>query len=351
MSLNFAIDPYGVTTFSIPGINDLKPDKPEHERLFKTIDIIRIKPLTVFLGNSRVNKALDPTHPALVGSYPAYNFALNGADIYEVKQNLQHALANQPKLRKVIIGIDLYMFNTGGITENNDVSSFGKTSLALEDLLKVTFSMDAFTASLKTIVSNTKVHFTDQSYLNGMNILREAGSPNRLLQFKNKLREYLTLHRDFNISQERLNALQDIVNICKQNNIQLKVFVNPLHATHWETVRLSGNWSKFEQWKREVVKITPFWDFSGYNTITTEQINDQMKNYFESSHYKKVVGNLILNRVLGYQEDRVPPDFGTLITPVNIESHLQKIQADWENWSNNNPDMVKLVQYENLHRR
>jgi len=76
-----------------------------------------------------------------------------------------------------------------------------------------------------------------------------------------------------------------------------------------------------------------------------------MKNYFESSHYKKVVGNLILNRVLGYQEDRVPPDFGTLITPVNIESHLQKIQADWENWSNNNPDMVKLVQYENLHRR
>lgn len=69
-----------------------------------------------------------------------------------------------------------------------------------------------------------------------------------------------------------------------------------------------------------------------------------MENYADSSHYAKPVGDLVLNRILGYQENKVPADFGILITPENIESHLAKIRADREEWVKNNPNELKLVQ-------
>jgi hypothetical protein len=45
-----------------------------------------------------------------------------------------------------------------------------------------------------------------------------------------------------------------------------------------------------------------------------------------------------------YHEETVPSDFGVLITPNNIESHLAKIRSDREVWAKNHPDEVKLVE-------
>ncbi|TAF02480.1 MAG: hypothetical protein EAZ77_18810, partial [Nostocales cyanobacterium] len=103
-------------------------------------------------------------------------------------------------------------------------------------------------------------------------------------------------------------------------------------------------WESFETWKRKVVQVTPVWDFSGYNTITTEQINDVMENYPDSSHYTKPAGDLLLNRILGYQEKEVPADFGVLVNKENIESHLAKIRLDREEWVKKRKDDLKLVE-------
>ncbi|GFZ91240.1 hypothetical protein [Okeania sp. KiyG1] len=75
--------------------------------------------------------------------------------------------------------------------------------------------------------------------------------------------------------------------MCQENNIKLILFISPSHATQWEAIRATGEWSTFEEWKREVVKITPVFDFSGYNTITTEPIHNDMENYRDNSHYTK----------------------------------------------------------------
>ena len=64
---NIIVNPYDVfDTPNLLGINHSKPRKDNNDRLFKTIDIIRIKPVTVLLGSSRIKRALDPNHPALV---------------------------------------------------------------------------------------------------------------------------------------------------------------------------------------------------------------------------------------------------------------------------------------------
>lgn len=124
----------------------------------------------------------------------------------------------------------------------------------------------------------------------------------------------------------------------------MKIFISPSHAAQMEAIRIVGLWQEFEQWKRELSKMAPVWDFSGYNSITSEPVSNGMKNYLDSSHYRKNVGDLVINCLFSYQEEKVPADFGTLITPANVEAHLTKIRADREVWAEKNLHIVNLVQ-------
>jgi hypothetical protein len=69
-----------------------------------------------------------------------------------------------------------------------------------------------------------------------------------------------------------------------------------------------------------------------------------MKNFTARGHYTRKIGDLILNRLFHYQEEKVPDDFGVLITATNIESHLAKIRAAQELWAKNNPKMLQIIE-------
>jgi hypothetical protein len=349
---NVAIDPYGVINSpTFPGVNRLKPEQDKNNSLFKPIEVIRIKPTTVLIGSSTAVLGLDPKHPALLHNPTAYNLGIAGANMYQVKAYLQHALTNQPRLKQVVISLDFYMFNDfSGDSSKIIENRLGKTSIPLEDLLSVTFSLKAFEASKLTLVSNLTEPDITPYYLNGMRNKKIEPDFQKISmkeKFKIMIDNYLSnpsYYSNYHFSNEFLNDFKTTVNLGKQHNIDLKVFLSPVHAAQLEAIRVAGIWSIFEQWKREISKVTPVWDFSDYNSITTEPISNDMKNFFESVHYRKEVGDLILNRMFHYHEETVPDDFGILLTAGNSESHLKKIRADREVWAKKNPDVVKLVQ-------
>ncbi len=332
---NIVIDPYGV--FNSPkfaSINQTKPEQQKHSRLYKAMDIIRIKPTIILLGSSRVETGLDIEHPAFKDKKVTYNLGLEAANTYELRQYFNHALVQQPKLEQLIVGIDFFMFNEHLKNRVDFSEERLKNKIPTQDILNTSLSLDAFVSSKNTLLIN----LTHQS-------------PNRVSKKIDRFKFWLggflrneELYKNYSFSPERLNHIRTIIDICRKNNIDVKVFISPIHATQHEAIRVAGLWSIFEQWKRELVKIVPIWDFSGYNSVTTEPISDDMRNYIDSSHYSRQTGNLVLDRILSYQQESVPSDFGILITPENIESHLAKIRADREVWARNNPDEVKLVQ-------
>jgi hypothetical protein len=64
------------------------------------------------------------------------------------------------------------------------------------------------------------------------------------------------------------------------------------------------------------------WDFSGYSSVTTEALPElgsraEMRFYRDSSHFKDVVGDFVLDRLFGLSHPRrpVPLDFGVRLTP------------------------------------
>lgn len=353
---NRGIDPYGIWDSPVfLKVNKVKPQKDKQVKLFKAIEVNKIEPKIIFLGSSRTEFGLDPRHPALKSNGEHYNLGITATNMYEGMRYFEHAIAAQPDLKTVIVGIDFLMFNEFNPNKANFRDERLETNrIILPDYLSTLWSLNAFTASLKTIKTNIKepkaTGFYDdrgmrypEYYIRHIyfNLSPKPISQKLLRQFQNESH----LHKNYQLSSTHLEHLQKIVDICKKRGIELKIFISPAHAAQWDSIRSAGLWSVFEQWKREVIKLAPVWDFSGYNSITTEPIRGRrMKNYIESSHYRKEVGDLVLNRMFDYRAETVPEDFGVLITPENIEAHLEKIRSDREAWAKDNSDWVEFIE-------
>ncbi|MFM2060723.1 MAG: hypothetical protein RLZZ507_393 [Cyanobacteriota bacterium] len=347
---NLLIDPYELFSISkIKGVNQEKPVSKNNTRLIKAIEVTRIKPKTILLGSSTALR-LSTNHPVFANSQPVYNLALPGSGTQEQLLYFQHALFNQPDLKKVVIGLDFFSFGIGVQTSPDFVAErLQKKYLVLQDALNAIFSFSAFQSSWTTLTANLPSKSEDANSIDFTNIQGENNnkSEQMLLQFQAVLKSYFQKedrYKNYQLSPARLNDFQKILEICKQKNIDVKVFFSPTHAVQMEGIHIAGLWPKYEQWQREVVKITPVWDFTGYTSVNTENVTNEMKNYVDGAHYQYRVADLILNRIFQSQLETVPLNFGVLLTPDTIESHQATIRTDRIRWQSNNPKMVKFVE-------
>src|SRR5207237_866126 len=84
-----------------------------------------------------------------------------------------------------------------------------------------------------------------------------------------------------------LNYLQQIVDFAQAKHIKLHVYVSPQHPLYWQFIKIYGLDAYIDLWLRELVKITPFWDFS--NEI---DFSPTVNNYFstDSLHFNEEGG-------------------------------------------------------------
>ena len=337
-SVNAVIDAFGILgNDNFFGLNRLKTEKFFHTKLFKAADITRVQPRTVLLGSSRTDLGLDPAHQAVSEYGPVYNLGLVGPNMYEVFRYLEHAAANQPDLKRVVLGIDFFMFNEYKVNEVDfKEERLGRKSITPSDWLNASLSFDALEGSLDTAQASLQ---DDAYYLyreDGMRYVygdRPDGSLVR--KFEDMIAGFIAnqqYYGDYELSEDALDALHGVVELSQQRGIELEIFISPSHAAQWEGLYEAGLWDDWEAWKQAVVEIAPVWDFSGYNTVTTEPIADEMVNYWDSSHYRKEVGDWILDRIFEQSNASIPEDFGQKITSETVNNWLTQVQEDRETW-------------------
>jgi hypothetical protein len=343
---NIAVDPYGIyNSPTFAGFNQAKPEKWKHQRLYKAIAVSRVKPVTIFLGSSRINLGLNPEYAALKDKQPVYNLGLNAANPYEALRYLEHAIKNQKDLKLVVLGLDFIMFNQDlGNQAGFEEERLEKTSIAYRDFINTAFSLDALSLSQKTVEANRKNVKGDIYYPNGFMRLVRGERDKNATEFKKTIGVYFNVHSNYKLSRQYLDNLRKIVTLCKENNIEVVGFISPAHVTQLEAIYVAGQWNILEEWTREMVSILPVWDFSDYNSVTTEPVSETMKYYIDSSHYKESVGNWVLDRVFSERVNEVPKDFGVYLTPDNVGAHLVKLRNDRDKWARENPDDVAIVE-------
>lgn len=334
-AINIIIDPYQYFfTKQISGLSEYKPEYKDHEMLSKAAEIPNIKAETILLGSSRVMMGLNTTNQVFSDPEKVYNLGLPGTNMYESLQYFKHVLTFQKNIKQVVIGIDFFMFNENlENLENFDESRLGK-KVYVKDLMDTTLSIDTLNASFSTIESNLA-----QEYINKP----KESTYNKFRRWIEKFLSYEGFYKTYDLSEKHLASFQELINICRENNIDYYVFISPVHATQQEAIDVSNLWSTFEQWKRKIVRITPVWDFSGYNSITTEVISESMINYIDSSHYSPHTGDLVLSKMFASKIYDVPPDFGFLVNTNSLEKYLQKVKIDRQRWRESNPQEFELV--------
>jgi len=346
---NFLIDPYGVYNefFILRELNYYKPKKEDNDRLYKSIEILHLKPNTILLGSSRVKRGLDPDHPALQSFTPVYNLGLNGANIYELRRYLEHTLVNNPRLKQVILGLDFFTFdrhisNQPGFAEYR----LEKKHISWKDIINTTLSLETLAGSYETIEANFET--PKSQYLSahkGFLPYFKIEDGNTKIRFQGSTKLFFIEHQNYQLSEKYMEDLKIIIQLCKRNKINLIVFISPVHAIRLQSIYASGKWSIFEEWKRQVVDLMgSVWDFSDHNSVNQEPLSETMNHYVDDSHYTKPIGDWVLNRILSYQEDEVPSDFGVLLTRDNLEGVLEQNRYHREEWGKKNHQYVNFVQ-------
>lgn len=344
IGFNYWIDPYGI--FGQPvitSLNQLKSEKSNRSRLFKAADVVRQKPKTILLGTSTVDFGMDADHPTLSTYAPSYNLAMLGANAYEILHYLKHAAYNQPNLKRVIIGLDFVSFQKANVNKiDYDEARLETSHLPFSDFLNSTFSIESLMASLKTIQESQKSTAIPPYSLNGNRSENwSATQEPQIYIFMRTLAKVLAAR--IQKQDTYLQNFREIVEFCRDRNIEIQAFFTPIHATLTEAYYVSDQMRDIMEIQRQLVKILPIWDFAGFNSITTEPIREVMQNYLDSMHYRKKLGDLMLRKMLAPQDKSVPSDFGELLTSSNIEQHLAKLHQDWLKWRKDNPKLVEMV--------
>jgi len=393
--MNLVVDPFGMYRFvDLEGFNAYKPALDHRVRLVKAYDVRRVRPQGIILGTSRTHLGLRPSHEGWdPAAKPTYNLAFDGATTKEMYQYLLHAHAVRP-LRQVVLGLDTYHATLAPATARPDFDAHLLDSpggRALPSLiradLKVFTSLDALRASLATVRSQRDREpqwFAPDGQRLGEVFFRRAGEHFEQLGPRGYFEEIDRLEVGFKregqsaanarglgrtaqpataASETSLDYIRRIVAFCRAHGVDLRIFIAPEHAHQLEITAAIGEWAGLENAKRALVQLLaedaarhpgappiPLWDFSGYSSVTTEALPEpgsraEMGFYWDSSHFKDVVGDLVLDRLFGVSHPRrpVPPDFGVRLTPATIEPALARLRAAQLAYRRSNPQDVAWI--------
>lgn len=359
VGLNYWVDPYGL--YRPRGAGDWKPHAATQGELVKPYLVLRHPPRTLILGNSRAEVGFDPEDPAWPeATRPVFNLALPGTGTRVARRLFEHVLATHPP-QAVVLGVDYMDFLVEPGARGGDPAMTRRLRLEavhpasvrwlqrLHDLAATLVSLDALIHSLDTLRLAGRQGVAD---------LTEAGfNPMRDYQQIARREGYFNLFRQRDLENIRayqrrprnlyspgtatspaFDDLTAIIEAARAREIPVQVVIYPYHAHLLEILRLTGHWDLFEDWKRELAHRVAshgrgramLWDFSGYHEYARTLVpapGDRKQTvhwYWEAGHFKRELGHLILLRLQGAG----PDEFGAVLTPENVETHLGQIQAD-----------------------
>ena len=370
--VNALVDPFDIYRLvRIEGFNAYKPAIYNRVRLHKAFELRRVRPQTIILGTSRNHVGLRCAHEALARLDEAcYNLAYDGATTQEMFAYLRHAHAIQP-LHHVVLGLDSYLLSAAP-----SFTRPGFDPLILRDAatpawwraitgdLRLLASLDTLRASIATVLSQKwpepswfapdgqrlgEVFFHrdgesfmrdgPRAYFDEVDRL-EARFQTQAATPGDARRSPAAVQPD--ASGSSFAYIGHIVDFCRAQGIDLRIFISPSHMHQLEIAAAAGALLMIEDGKRALTHLlaedallhpfqppVPLIDFSGYSSITAEALppvgsHDEMRYYWDSSHFKELVGDYVLDRLFGATTAarEVPDDFGMPLSEDTVASIL-----------------------------
>ncbi len=160
-----------------------------------------------------------------------------------------------------------------------------------------------------------------------------------------------------------LGYIEKIIVFCRSHDIKLVIFLTPSHVHQLELDALTDNWGSIESGKRQIVSLLakdaeehrdketiPLYDFTQYSYVTTEALppensHEEMSYYWDSSHFKENVGDMVLDRLFGKEKNKAPllNNFGLKLTPENVEHVIKDLRKKHEEYQHDNATEINTI--------
>lgn len=148
---------------------------------------------------------------------------------------------------------------------------------------------------------------------------------------------YETANKTLPAFDKNLQSLQNIVQICNNNNIELKVIIGPTFV--YELHQYEGD--RFWSYLRGIASMTEFWDFSGFNDIGLNPCN-----FINTDHYNTKVADKMINIVYGKEENK---DFGTYVQINNFDEYINNRMKKFEEMKQAYDETGKINLFDETH--
>jgi hypothetical protein len=386
--VNYLVDPYSLFgTRRIPGFNQSKPAASERVRVFKPYMAARVRPKTVIGGNSRPEIGLNPQSVCWTKTdQPVFNMGIPGADVFMQTRYAQHAVESG-KAQRILFGVDFLDFlvdateNTGridwvrygkafdGRLKSGPEKGYGAflSFQRAEDFFSGLFSLVALGDSVLTVASQRDKDAAtrrEDGFNPGLDyrpIIRNEGQSVLFRQKNLEVRKRLQ-QKDLGVLDARgqrsmpLGALRNFLGWAKTRGIDVVLFINPYHSDYLVQIEMSGKWSSFEEWKRQLAIMAgeyavPLWDFNAFDRYSTESPpspgdkRPELQWFWEPAHYRHELGDLMIASMLDRQcgEGGESGKFGVRITETSLQPHLAGLRLEMHRFVEANPDVVKRL--------
>ncbi len=329
--VNYFVNPYGFYRSTLLNLSEIRNFNKMN--LVKISKVEALKPKSIILGTSRAEFAYNPEHGFFLK--PSFNFATAGSSLYENKRNLEWAIL-QGNLKQVLLVADYRMFISLKMKQIDDFDDY------FDRLYKYIFllNLDTLNDSLRKIINRPYIN----SYLeNGQrnekfykkNILERGGSLSIIKrQYTEAFKGYNKEYKYQDTSLDSFNDFKEIIEQCYINDIELTIVFGPNHVDLWESLDSVLGFENWLKWKKDLFylmeavaykfKQKPFRinDFSIYNKYTQEHKTNNMQFHWELVHYKKSLGDKVLDSLNNNSES-----IGFELSLDNIDNHLNNLRS------------------------
>jgi len=339
-SVNLLVDPEGRWRIAdIAGFNKLKIPAKHDSRQGKAIALQQCTYDVVIQGSSAAEIGLDPASVLFDGK-AAYNAALKASSMHELYRMARHTVQYQNP-QAVVIGLDFYAFNQGQTFEEDYADSVLAESINAGGLIRYLLSMKTLRASLIAVNWNVRGIAKGCAH-NGRNTVFQSYQQVQGIRgaFDFLQTRYMTnpnIYGDYALGPGQLRDFEKVLRLYAENGVHVHLFVSPIHAALLTLIQALGLDAQYSAWERALVAIVArvnadldpaaqmvLWDFSGYNSITTEPVpaeGTRMQWWRDPPHYQPMIGDMIIARLMDVDSAvTILNDFGIRLAPENIES-------------------------------
>jgi len=303
----------------------------------------------VLLGNSRVEVGLDPQHRGWRGAR-VFNGGLPGAMFDETDRAARLAIGGH-RPREIVLCVDLADFDAGRAPADEDSMTRLNPSInSVDYYLGTLLSVSALQRSVTTVknrMNDRRAMDWRQGQLDEHFVNHGAADWVAVPKYYNfSGAEGATA--DLYLDQGRMQRLEKLLDDATAMGIRVDLVVLPTHVIFFERVILAGKWQTYLGWINDLSAMVErqnqkypenrvaLWDFCSYSKFTTEayptggQTETDMRWYWDPGHFKKALGDLVIDRLTGYPppEGEDISDFGVRLDRGNVGGFLERLSKE-----------------------